>query len=147
MKAIQLYYKGLHTVGKLKDMPLLMLRLALAYGFYTPAKMKWSDINSIEDWFKTIGIPAPAFNAYLAASTEAAGVVLLALGLGTRIIAVPLMIVMLVAIGTVHWGNGFDAGNNGYEIPLYYLIMLAVLSVYGPGRWSADGVIKRQIEQ
>ncbi|HEY0611665.1 MAG TPA: DoxX family protein, partial [Chitinophaga sp.] len=113
-------------------------------GFYTPAKMKWSDINSIIDWFKNMGMPAPVLNAYLAASTEAAGVVLLALGLGTRIIAVPLMIVMLVAIRTVHWGNGFDAGNNGYEIPLYYLIMLAVVLVYGPGRWSLDGVIRRR---
>ena len=145
MKAIQLYYKGVENVGKLKDIPLLMIRLALAYGFYTPAKMKWSDINSIIDWFKSMGMPAPALNAYLAASTEAAGVALLVLGLGTRIIAVPLMIVMLVAIKTVHWGNGFDAGNNGYEIPLYYLIMLAVVLVYGPGRWSVDRVIGRRI--
>ena len=147
MKAIQLYYKGVENVGKLKDIPLLMIRLALAYGFYTRAKMKWSDINSIIDWFKSMGMPAPALNAYLAASTEAAGVVLLVLGLGTRIIAVPLMIVMLVAIKTVHWGNGFDAGNNGYEIPLYYLIMLAVVLVYGPGRWSVDGVIGRKIQR
>lgn len=144
MKAIQLYNKGVHTAGKLKDIPLLMIRLVLAYGFYVPAKMKWSDINSIIDWFRSMGMPAPALNAYLAASTEAAGVVLLVLGLGTRIIAVPLMVVMLVAIKTVHWGNGFEAGNNGYEIPLYYLIMLSVLFVYGPGRLSVDGVIGRR---
>jgi putative oxidoreductase len=144
MKAIQLYYKGINTAGKLKDIPLLMIRLVLAYGFYVPAKMKWSDINSIIDWFRSMGMPAPALNAYLAASTEAAGVVLLVLGLGTRIIAVPLMVVMLVAIKTVHWGNGFEAGNNGYEIPLYYLIMLGVLFVYGPGRLSVDGVIGRR---
>lgn len=144
MKAIQLYYKGVNTAGKLKDIPLLMIRLVLAYGFYVPAKMKWSDINSIIDWFRSMGMPAPALNAYLAASTEAAGVVLLVLGLGTRIIAVPLMVVMLVAIKTVHWGNGFEAGNNGYEIPLYYLIMLGVLFVYGPGRLSVDGVIGRR---
>lgn len=143
MKAIQLYYKGVHTAGKLKDIPLLMIRLVLAYGFYVPAKMKWSDIDSIIDWFRSMGMPAPALNAYLAASTEAAGVVLLVLGLGMRIIAVPLMVVMLVAIKTVHWDNGFEAGNNGYEIPLYYLIMLGVLFVYGPGRLSVDGVIGR----
>ena len=144
MKAIQLYYKGVQAVNKLKDIPLLMIRLVLAYGFYVPAKMKWSDIDSIIDWFRSMGMPAPALNAYLAASTEAAGVVLLVLGLGTRIIAVPLMVVMLVAIKTVHWSNGFEAGNNGYEIPLYYLIMLGVLFVYGPGRLSVDGVIGRK---
>ena len=33
-----------------------------------------------------------------------------------------LMIVMLVAIFTVHIGNGFAAGDNGFEIPFYYLL-------------------------
>jgi putative oxidoreductase len=138
MKAIQLYYKGVNTLERAKDLPLLLMRLVLAYGFYGPAKMKWADMHSVVDWFRGMGIPAPALNAYLAASTEAAGVVLLTLGLGTRIITIPLMIVMLVAIKTVHWANGFDAGENGFEIPLYYLLMLLTLLIMGPGKISLD---------
>ncbi len=84
----------------------------------------------------------PVLNAYLSASTEAAGVVLLFLGLGTRLISIPLMVVMLVAIGTVHWANGFEAGSNGFEIPLYYLIMLMTLFFIGPGRISVDAWLK-----
>ena len=80
-----------------------------------------------------MGYPVPLLSAYLAATTEALGVVLLALGLGTRLISVPLMFTMLVAIFTVHIGNGFNAGDNGFEIPLYYLFMLFVLFVYGSG--------------
>ncbi len=121
---------------------LLLLRLILAYGFYGPAKMKWKDINSVADWFGSIGIPAPAFNAYLAAGTEVLGVILLVLGLGTRLIVIPLVITLLVAIKTVHWTNGFEAADNGFEIPLYYIIMLLTLLVYGPGRWSVDRKIK-----
>ena len=45
---------------------------------------------------------------------------------------------MLVAIRTVHWANGFAAGSNGYEIPLYYLLMLLTVFVFGPGRLSLD---------
>jgi len=146
MKVLELYYKGVKNLEKLKDIPLLLIRLVLAYGFYVPAKMKWSDINSIIDWFKTLHVPAPALNAYMAASTEAAGVILLVLGLGTRIISIPLMVVMLVAIKTVHWSNGFNAGDNGFEIPLYYLIMLLLLLVYGPGRISLDNLIGRKIK-
>jgi len=48
---------------------------------------------------------------------------------------------MLVAIKTVHWANGFEAGNNGFEIPLYYLLMLFVLFVYGGRRFSLDRAI------
>jgi hypothetical protein len=34
----------------------------------------------------------------------------------------PLIITMIVAIVTVYWENGFEAGENGFEIPLYYII-------------------------
>jgi putative oxidoreductase len=114
------------------------MRLILAYGFFTPAKNKWNDIGAIADWFSSMNYPLPTLNAYLAAGAEAAGVVLLALGLFTRVISIPLIIVMLVAIFTVHAGNGFSAGDNGFEIPLYYAIMLFTLLVYGPGKISVD---------
>jgi putative oxidoreductase len=135
---IEKYY---NMVGKLSDLPLLLIRLVLAYGFYNPAMMKLKDINSIADWFSSINIPFPLINAYLAAGTEISGVILLTLGLFTRIISVPLIITMIVAIITVHWENGFEAGENGYEIPLYYLIMLFTLIVYGSGRISLDHIL------
>jgi putative oxidoreductase len=104
-------------------------------------------MNSIIEWFKGMNVPAPALNAYLAATTEAAGVVLLVLGLGTRIVSIPLIVIMLVAIKTVHWSNGFEAGENGFEIPLYYLIMLLLLLIYGPGRISLDKLINRKFSK
>lgn len=124
--------------------PLLLIRLILAYGFYGPAVKKWSNIQDIADWFAGMNVPLPKLNAYLCASTEALGVVLLILGLGTRIISIPLMIVMLVAIKTVHWENGFEAGNNGFEIPLYYLLMLLTLFFFGAGKISVDHLLSRR---
>ena len=126
-----------------KDIPLLFMRLVLAYGFWGPAMMKWKNMDGIIDWFSGMGIPFPTVNAYLSASTEVAGSVLLLIGLGTRIISIPLMVVMLVAIFTVHIGHGFEAGANGFEIPLYYLIMLFTLLVYGPGRYSLEGLLRK----
>ncbi len=129
--------------NKGQDVALLFLRLIIAYGFWEPAKTKWADINSVAEWFGTIGIPAPKLNAYLSASVEMAGVFLLILGLGTRLISVPLMITMVVAIITVHWVNGFAAGENGFEIPLYFMLMLFVLVCFGGGRISVDYLIKK----
>jgi len=80
----------------------------------------------------------------LAAITEVLGIILLTLGFGARIIAVPLMITMVVATFTVHIGNGFAAGNNGFEIPLYYFIMLFTLMVFGSGRISLDDLFLRK---
>ena len=127
-----------NKISQLKDFPLLFLRLILAYGFFNPAMMKIKDINAIAEWFTSLGIPMPLLNAYLAAGTEILGVILLILGLFTRIITVPLIITMIVAIFTVHLDNGFEAGENGFEIPLYYIIMLFTLMVFGSGKISLD---------
>ena len=132
-------------IENLKSLPLLLMRLVLAAGFYGPAMMKIKNIDNIIEWFKGMNYPLPALNAYLAAGTETLGFILLFLGLGTRIITIPLMVVMLVAIFTVHLANGFEAGSNGYEIPLYYLIMLFTLFVYGPGKISVDHILKKNM--
>jgi putative oxidoreductase len=124
-----------------KSLSLLFARLAVAYGFYEPAMMKWSDIGSVAEWFGSMGIPFPTLNAYMAATTEITGVVLLTLGLLTRLISLPMIVIMIVAILTVHLGNGFSAGDNGYEIPLYYMIFLLTFVSHGAGRFSLDRLI------
>lgn len=122
----------------LQDIALLAARLTLAYGFYDPAMQKWSNIGNVAHWFESLGIPMPLLNAYMAATTELVGVILLTLGLLTRLIALPLMVVMLVAIFTVHIGNGFSCGDNGFEIPFYYLLFLLIFLSHGPGKASLD---------
>ena len=124
-----------------QNLALLLARLTIAYGFYEPAMQKWSDITSVGDWFGSLGIPFPYFNAYLAAGTELLGVVLLTLGLFTRLISIPLIIVMIVAITTVHLSHGFSAGDNGFEIPLYYMLFLALFASFGAGKFSLDHLL------
>lgn len=141
----QLYKFLLAKVQCLSDLPPLIFRLILAYGFYGPAIKKASNVNAIIEWFTSMGIPAPALNAYMATATECTGVVCLLLGLATRIISVPLMVVMVVAVKTVHWGNGFSCADNGFEIPFYYFFMLFSLIVTGPGRVSLDHLIKQKL--
>jgi putative oxidoreductase len=139
----RLYEKYNNIASGTQDVGLLLIRLILAYGFWEPAKTKWSDINAVADWFESIGIFAPKLNAYMAATTEIVGVFLLILGLGTRLISFPLIIVMFVAIKTAHWENGFAASDNGYEIPLYYILMLVILLGFGPGKLSLDHLIRK----
>lgn len=137
-------FDWLETKGALKNILLFLIRLILVYGFYTPAINKWQNMEGIVEWFTELGIPLPGVNAYLSATTEIAGVLLLTLGLATRIISIPLIVVMLVAIVTVHLPNGFEAGNNGFEIPLYYILLLLTLINFGPGKFSLDYFIKKK---
>lgn len=146
MNYMSIYQTAKDKLGKLNDLPPLIFRLVLAYGFYMPAMMKWGDIGAIAEWFGGMGIPFPTLNAYLAATTELAAVVLLPLGLATRIISIPLIFTMIVAIVTVHLGNGFNAGDNGFEIPLYYILMLFALLVNGAGKYSLDRLIEKKVK-
>jgi uncharacterized membrane protein YphA (DoxX/SURF4 family) len=91
----------------------LALRLYLAPIFWMAGMSKFNSFNSTVEWFGNaewgLGLPFPWLLAFLATATELAGAVLLVLGLLTRIISVPLIITMLVAIVSVHWVNGWQA--------------------------------------
>lgn len=141
MKLLKIYLEFTRLSEYLHSFALLLARLVVSYGFYEPAMMKWGDIKSVAEWFGSMGIPFPTLNAYMAASTESLGVVLLTLGLLTRAISIPLIVVMIVAIVTVHLPHGFSAGDNGFEIPLYYMLFLLLFLSQGAGKFSLDRLI------
>ena len=91
----------------------LLLRLYLVPIFWMAGTKKLADMDSIIEWFGNaewgLGLPLPALMAWAATLTEAAGAVLLLLGLGVRWVSLPLMVTMIVAAWTVHWQNGWLA--------------------------------------
>jgi len=139
-----LYKKFVQGMEKLHDLTLLLFRIILAIGFYSPAMMKVKNLEGVAEWFGSMSYPFPMVSAILAMTTEVLGIVLLTLGFGTRVIALPMMFVMVVAIFTTHISNGFAAGDNGFEIPLYYFLMLFALVVYGSGKFSLDYLLGRK---
>jgi putative oxidoreductase len=139
-----LYNKLVEGVAKLHDVLQLLFRVILVIGFYGPAMMKVKNLEGVAQWFGSMNYPFPEVSAMLAMSTEVLGVILVTLGLGTRLIAIPMMFIMMVAIFTVHISNGFAAGDNGFEIPVYYLLMLLSLVVNGPGKFSLDHLLARK---
>ena len=100
--------------------------------------MKVKNLSSVAEWFGSMNYPLPMISATLSMVTEVSGIILLVLGLGTRLISIPMMFIMVIATLTVHLPNGFPAGDNGFEIPLYYFVMLFALVIYGGGKYSLD---------
>lgn len=91
----------------------LLLRLYLAPIFWMAGISKLNSFENTVDWFGNsdwgLGLPFPWLLAFLATATELAGAILLTLGLFTRLISIPLIVTMLVAITSVHWENGWQA--------------------------------------
>ena len=91
----------------------LLLRLYLAPVLAQAGWNKYQHFDDTVAWFGNadwgLGLPLPGLLAGLAVAAELGGAVLLLLGLFTRLVTIPLMITMLVAIFAVHWPNGWLA--------------------------------------
>ena len=94
-------------------------------------------------WLQSLGFPFPALQARAAMLTEVLGGTLLALGLGMRIAAFFCFGTMLVAVFVGHKGGGYLITNNppGREYALNLAILMIVLILLGPGRYSLDFLI------
>src|SRR5213592_3954042 len=96
----------------------------------------------------TMHIPAPL--AFLAIAAEFFGSLGLILGFLTRIAALGIATNMIVAIVTVHLGNGFFMNwtgtqkGEGFEFHLLVLAIAAFLVIRGAGAWSVDRAISNR---
>lgn len=90
-----------------------LLRLFLAPIFISAGLTKLAAFDSTVEWFGNhdwgLGLPLPWLMAALAIAAELLGGFLLLIGLATRLVTVPLMATMLVAIFAVHWQHGWFA--------------------------------------
>ena len=89
-------------------------------------------------WMESIGIAPGVLMAGLAGGAEFFGGLALLLGILVRPAAAALAVTMLVAIFSVHIGNGLFMSNNGYEFGLALLAATVSLLASGAGRWSVD---------
>lgn len=109
-KILSLYQKTAGYLHHADGLPLLALRLYLAPIFWIAGTNKLTHFDDIVMWFEHgLALPFPWMMAALATWTEIIGAVLLVAGLGIRVISVPLIITMLVAIFAVHWPHGWQA--------------------------------------
>ena len=92
-------------------------------------------------YFEQLGFRPGRSFAALAASSELAAGLLIALGLLGPVGPALLLPVMIVAIVTVHWGKGLFAATNGVEVPLLYATFAVMLALTGPGLFSLDAVL------
>jgi putative oxidoreductase len=90
--------------------------------------------------FGNLRFRAPLLMAFAAGLAELSGG-LFALGLLTPLAALGVAVVMLNAVGTVHWPKGFWNTNGGYELNLGILAVAVGIAATGPGRFSLDRLI------
>lgn len=104
-----------------------------------------------------LGVPAPHLMAWVTILTELAGGFAVLLGAFVTVVSVPMAIVLMVAIFSVHWQYGFSSikllavtpagvqfGPPGYECNLLYVASLVALVLSGSGPLSLDQLLSRK---
>jgi putative oxidoreductase len=121
----------------------LVVRVVFGYFWLETGIAKVHNLDGFTQRFMGWGIPFPAFSAALSAWTELLGGLLLMLGLFTRLVTIPMIINMIVAVTLVVSSNlmGLDDYVEADEV-VYTLIFFWFL-IAGPGKASLDTLLAR----
>jgi putative oxidoreductase len=128
------------------------LRLIVGFGFMEHGYAKLArGPESFTGILHALGMPAPELLAWATILVELFGGLAVLVGAFIPLASIPMAIVLMVAIFTVHLPNGFSSiklqavtatgahfGQPGYETDLLYLAALVALVLGGSGPWALD---------
>jgi putative oxidoreductase len=123
---------------------LLVIRLYWGYQFLITGFGKLTHLDNISNYFQSLGIPFPLFNATLTGCTEMIGGGLLLIGLFSRIAAIPLLGVMTVAYLTAESDSlvilftHLDPSQFFIRTPFLFAYATLLVFCFGPGKISFD---------
>lgn len=136
----------------------LPLRLIVGYGFMSHGYSKLA--HGPEHFaiiLQALGVPSSELMAWATIAVELLGGFAVLIGAGVPLASVPMIIVLLTAIFTVHLPFGFNSvkllavtpegpkfGPVGYEVNLLYIACLVALVLTGTGPLSVDAAIRSQ---
>jgi putative oxidoreductase len=143
-----------HFLNRLRDLlgffswlPPLLARITVGWVFVQSGWGKLHHLDKVTSFFTDLGLPMPAFQAHLVATTEFAGGLLLLAGLCTRLASVPLTVIMYGAIATAKRDelHGFSDLVGFSEF--LYMVLLVWLIVNGAGLLSLDAVVGHKLKK
>ncbi len=123
------------------DVGVLILRVCLGLTMAAHGYNKFfgkGGLSGTAGWFDSMGMKPGMFHARVAATTEMAAGLGLAVGLLTPIPAAGFVALMLVAAWTVHKDNGFFIVKEGWEYNLVLAAAAVGVATIGAGRISLD---------
>lgn len=142
---------------------ILLLRIMAGGVFFWEGLLKFAYANQGVGRFTKLGIPYPHETAIFIACLEIVGGLLLISGLGTRLIAIPFVIEMVVAILTTK--IALFLGTSPLPMPpapprigiwavlheirsdYAQILTTAFLLINGPGKWSLDAMFARRLSR
>jgi putative oxidoreductase len=145
------YRLWVKAVSCLQSPLLLAMRLYWGWQFFQIGKGKLTNLDVPTKFFESLHIPHPHLNAIMAGCTECFGGLFLLLGLGSRVLTIPLIITMSVAYLTAD----ADKVKNIFSDPdsfvsaaeFQFMLTAVIVLVFGPGKFSLDWLIAKKFSK
>ena len=149
MKQVERLYRLLIAAANPLQSPVLLaVRLYWGWQFAQDGWGKLHNLAKVTDFFNSLGLPAPGLTAAMVGGLELAGGILLALGLGARLISLLLTGNMLVAFITADREALFSVFSDPDKFygasPYTYLFAAIIVLVFGPGKFSLDALLAKR---
>jgi putative oxidoreductase len=140
------YQLLIDVAGRFQSPLLLAIRLYWGWHFFLTGKGKLLNPGKVTEFFQSLHIPA--FNVFLAGGTECFGGLLLLVGLGSRLISVPLIFVTIVAYLTAEINTVkvifSDPDKFVSADPFLFMLASMLVLVFGPGSFSMDWLLEKR---
>lgn len=129
----------LHKIGNfLQPFLLLAIRLFWGYLLFLSGSAKVADVAATSAFFESLKIPYSEGVTYLVGYTEMVGGICLMLGFLTRLVSLPLIVVMITAYYTAHHAMSFQSSP-----PFPFFFACLILFCFGAGQISLDYIFQR----
>jgi len=143
----KLYGLLIRVASAFQPVLLLAVRLYWGWQFAQTGWGKLQHLDRVTKFFTSLGIPMPHANAIFIAVLEFVGGILLALGLGSRLVALLFVGDMLVAYVTADHDAFVSFISNPDKFvgatPFAFLLASLLILIFGPGRFSLDALVGR----
>ena len=139
--------KILNILSKGSWFPVLLARLSVGWVFIESGWGKLHNLPKVIEFFQSLGIPAPEFQARMVAFTELGGGFCLCVGLFSRLASIPLTATMVVAILTAKRAD-INSMSDLFAMEEYLFILVFLWVIFsGPGKASLDALLARRLRK
>ena len=141
------YARSCALLNHLQSPLLLAIRLYWGFQFMQDGWGKLTHLSRVTEYFASLGLPAPGTTALAVSVIELVGGILLAVGIGTRLVSLVLFVNMTVAFWTAEKDAFLGVLSNPDKFQAadaynYWFAALLIL-VFGPGLFSVDALLGR----
>jgi len=126
---------------KMNSLALLIVRVVVGFLMLTHGIQKFNMLmkGGPIEFADPIGI-GQGPSLFLAVFAELVCSALIIVGFATRLVTIPLIVTMVVAVFIVHGHQGLET----QELPILYLLIYVLLLITGSGKYSIDGLIPKK---